>query len=168
MFPSGFRVCLSASLQLLFSAVFWELHPWKKYLWSSHHVTSEVNETDQFPALTDTICGVLHLLDRETWNQPFCLLWEWERNLKTIYRWGNRAICCLVRKVGPTLFVTPWTIAHQAPLSMGSPRQEYWGGLLFPLQGIFPTQESNPGLIHGRWILYHCDAREVHQLSWES
>ena len=27
---------------------------------------------------------------------------------------------------------TPWTVAHQAPLSMGFPRQEYWSGLPFP------------------------------------
>ena len=26
------------------------------------------------------------------------------------------------------LFMTPWTVAHQAPLSMGFPRQEYWSG----------------------------------------
>ena len=30
------------------------------------------------------------------------------------------------------LFATPWTVAHQAPLSMGFPRQVYWGGLPFP------------------------------------
>ena len=30
------------------------------------------------------------------------------------------------------LFVTPWTVAHQAPLSMGSSRQERWSGLPFP------------------------------------
>ena len=29
------------------------------------------------------------------------------------------------------LFVTPWTVAHQAPLSMGLSRQEYWSGLPF-------------------------------------
>jgi len=29
-------------------------------------------------------------------------------------------------------FVTPWTVAHQAPLSVGFPRQEYWSGLPFP------------------------------------
>ena len=29
-------------------------------------------------------------------------------------------------------FATPWTIAHQAPLSMGFPRQEFWTGLPFP------------------------------------
>ena len=30
------------------------------------------------------------------------------------------------------LFETPWTVAHQAPLSMGFPKQEYWSGLRFP------------------------------------
>ena len=38
--------------------------------------------------------------------------------------------------------VTPWTVAHQAPLSMGFPRQEYWSGLSFPSQGDLP----NPGI----------------------
>ena len=92
------------------------------------------------------------------------------------------------------LFATPWTAAHQAPLSMKCSRQEYWSGLPVPspgdlpnlgikarsptlqvdylltespgksknpgvgslslLQGIFPTQESNQGLLHCRHILY--------------
>ena len=34
--------------------------------------------------------------------------------------------------------VTPWTVACQAPVSMGFPRQEYWSGLPFPLPGNFP------------------------------
>ena len=38
------------------------------------------------------------------------------------------------------LFATLWTVAYQAPLSMGLTRQEYWSGLLFPPPGIFPTQ----------------------------
>ena len=33
------------------------------------------------------------------------------------------------------LFVTPWTAAHQSPLSMGFSRQEYWSGLPFPSPG---------------------------------
>ena len=46
------------------------------------------------------------------------------------------------------LFVTLWTVARQAPLSMGFSRQEYWGGLPFPPPGrIFPTQRSNPHLL---------------------
>ena len=35
-------------------------------------------------------------------------------------------------------FVTPWTVAHQAPLSMGFPRQEYWRSLPFPSPGDLP------------------------------
>ena len=90
--------------------------------------------------------------------------------------------------------MTLWTVAHQAPLSMGFSRQEYWSGLPCPapgdlpnpgieprspalqvdsltseppekpkntgvgslslLQGIFSTQGLNPGLLHGRQILY--------------
>ena len=38
------------------------------------------------------------------------------------------------------LFVTPWTIAYKAPLSMEFSRQEYWSGCHYLLQGIFPTQ----------------------------
>ena len=32
-------------------------------------------------------------------------------------------------------FATPWAVAHQTPLSMGYPRQEYWSGLPFPPPG---------------------------------
>ena len=40
------------------------------------------------------------------------------------------------------LFVTLWTVAHQAPLSMGFSRQEYWSGLPCPPTGDLP----NPGI----------------------
>ena len=45
-------------------------------------------------------------------------------------------------------FATPWTIAHQNPLSMGFLRQEYWNGLPFPSLGIFPTQGLNLHLLN--------------------
>ena len=45
------------------------------------------------------------------------------------------------------LFVTLWTVAHQAPLSMGFSRQECWSRLPFLLQGIFLTQGGNPHLL---------------------
>ena len=35
-------------------------------------------------------------------------------------------------------FATRWTVAHQAPLSMGFPRQEYWSGVPFPSPGPLP------------------------------
>ena len=37
------------------------------------------------------------------------------------------------------LFVNPWTVAHQAPLSMAFPRQEYWSGSPFPPPGDLPA-----------------------------
>ena len=40
------------------------------------------------------------------------------------------------------LFVTPWTVAHQAPPSMGFSRQEHWSGLPFPSPGDL----ANPGI----------------------
>ena len=75
------------------------------------------------------------------------------------------------------LFATPWTATYQAPPSMGFSRQKYWSGVPLPsplrlyspwnslgqntgvaglsrLQGIFPTQGSNPCLLHCRRILY--------------
>ena len=40
------------------------------------------------------------------------------------------------------LFVTPWTVAHHTPPSVGFSRQEYWNGLPFPPPGDLP----NPGI----------------------
>ena len=50
----------------------------------------------------------------------------------------------LVAKSSPTL-VTPWTVACQAPLSMGFSRQEYWSGLPFPSPGDLPNPGIEPG-----------------------
>ena len=48
---------------------------------------------------------------------------------------SGKACCCLVAQSCPTL-CDPVTVTHQAPLSMGFSKQEYWSGLLFPpLQG---------------------------------
>ena len=62
-------------------------------------------------------------------------------------------VCDLLSHV--RLFANPWTVAHQVPLSMEFPRQEYWSGLPFPSLGDLPY----PGIkswvfcITGR--LYH-------------
>ena len=51
-------------------------------------------------------------------------------------------------------FATLWTVAFQAPLSMGFSSQEYWSGCHALFQGIFPTQGSKLHLLHFKWILY--------------
>ena len=49
----------------------------------------------------------------------------------------------LVAKSCLTL-VTPWTVARQAPLSKGFPRQDYWSGLPFPSSGNLPDPGMEP------------------------
>ena len=49
----------------------------------------------------------------------------------------------LATKLCPAL-ATPWTVACQAPLSMGSSRQEYWSGLPFPSPGDLPDPGIEP------------------------
>ena len=43
------------------------------------------------------------------------------------------------------LFATPWTVAYQAPPSMGFSRQEYWSGLPLPSPGDLPDPGIKPG-----------------------
>ena len=61
---------------------------------------------------------------------PFCLLC------------ALFCVCVLSRFSRVQLFATPWTVAHQAPLSVGFPRQEYWKGLPCSPPGDLP----NPGI----------------------
>ena len=79
-------------------------------------------------------------------------------------------------------FLTPWTVAHQAPLSMGFLRQEYWRGLPFPTPGDLPNPEiepKSPALAGGFFtseppgkpfsivvvqLLSHVDSVQLHEL----
>ena len=79
------------------------------------------------------------------------------------------------------LFATPWTIAYQAPLSMGFSRQEYWSGFPFPSPGDLPNpgiERRSPALqadtlipeqivlfslIVKEWLLWWFLARDVNQ-----
>ena len=51
--------------------------------------------------------------------------------------------CCAVLSC-VQLFLTPWTVAHQLPLSTGFSRQEYWSGLLCPPPGGLPDAGIKP------------------------
>ena len=67
---------------------------------------------------------------------------------------SREGCCCLVAKLCPTLLPSPWTVAHQAPLSMGFPRQEYWSGLPFPFPGDLPDPGFKPAslVLAGRFF----------------
>ena len=82
--------------------------------------------------------------------------WGWEMDLVCHDKPGSSSlalnkicvcVCVCVCSVESDS-VIPWTVARQAPLSIEFSRQEYWRvGCHFLLQGIFPTQESNPGIL---------------------
>ena len=60
------------------------------------------------------------------------------------------------------LFATPWTVTQQILPSMGSSGKNTGVGCHFLFQGIFPTQGSNPRLLHGRQILFHLSHQGSH------
>ena len=64
-------------------------------------------------------------------------------------RWEDK-MKVKVKSLSPVqLFVTPWTVARQAPPSMRFSRQDYWSGLPLPSQGDLP----NPGIELGSPVL---------------
>ena len=67
---------------------------------------------------------------------------------------SNKHVCVLSRFSRVQLLATPWMVTCQGPPSMGFFRQNTGVGCHSLLQGIFPTQRSNPGLLHSRQILY--------------
>ena len=68
------------------------------------------------------------------------------------------------------LFVTPWTVAHQAPLSLEFSRQGYWNRLPFPLPGDRPNPETEstclaPLALAGRFFI-NCATWEAIYIQW--
>ena len=64
---------------------------------------------------------------------------SYQINVYQFYEW---IYCCLVSKSCPALFLTLWTAAHQAPLSMTLPSQESWSGFPF----LSPGHLLSPGI----------------------
>ena len=82
----------------------------------------------------------------------YCL--NHQESLATLYGSNLFCCCCLVPQLCLTL-ATPWIVAHQTPLSIEFPSQEYRSGLPFSSLGIFLTQGLNSSLLLDRLILYH-------------
>ena len=82
------------------------------------------------------------------------MVWTFLSFIVLIFPWNVHLQSLIFLKVKSLshvrLFATPWTVAHQAPPSMGFSRQEYWSGLPFP----FPGDLSNPGIEPGSPTLW--------------
>ena len=61
--------------------------------------------------------------------------------MKSFYKQNTEVLKCSVVSDS----AAPWTVAHQAPPSMGFSRQEYWSGLPFPSPGDLPDPGIEPG-----------------------
>ena len=73
---------------------------------------------------------------------------------------GQKCSACMLSHV--QLSATSGTVAHQVPLSMVFPRQEYWSGLPFPIPGNLPepgVEPASPALAGG--FVYHCTIWEA-------
>ena len=69
---------------------------------------------------------------------------------------GTRAVLVLSCFSHVQLFATPWTVGHHAPLSTGLSRQEYWNGLLCPLQGTFRRgAQPRPKTVESWWPVHY-------------
>ena len=82
-----------------------------------------------------------------------CLLLRFHLSAFTPASWVR--VCELLSPA--RLFATLWTVAHQAPLSMGFSRQEYWSRPPCPPPGDLPHSvigPMSPWLLHGRLTLY--------------
>ena len=98
-----------------------------------------------------TLLYLLHGTCKYLTLYTYCLIYSlFLLELFLAYSGHSIDICCcyLVAE-----FVTPWTMAHQALLSMGFPRQEYH--LPFPSPGDLPNPGTGPASLHCRQIL-HC------------
>ena len=97
--------------------------------------------------------------------------WHWDgpRLLVSVVTWHD--IPCWMRAQPLScvwLFAIPWTVTHQAPLSLRFSRQEYWSGFPFPTPGDLPDPRyrnhfSGVSCI-GRQIFCHWTTREAHTM----
>ena len=105
------------------------------------------------------------LIIARTWKQPRGPSTdEWIKKLRYIYMMDYYAQ--LFSHV--TLFPTPRTVAHKAPLSMGFSRHEYWSGLPFASPGSLPDPgtKPEPTVLAGRLFTTEPPGKPTLPLTW--
>ena len=111
-----------------------------------------------FQILKDDAVKVLHSICQQIWKTQ-----QWPQDWKrSVFIPIPKKSESEVAQSCPTL-CDPMDCTYQDPPSMGFSRQECCSGLPFLLQGIFPTQESNLGLLHCRQTLYRLSHQGSHQ-----
>ena len=91
--------------------------------------------------LTEMICNVCFHFDISTLDQRRPLYNEYHSRKQGLFVFS---LCVLSHFSCIQIFATLWAVAHQAPLSVLFPKQEYWSGLLFPSPGDLPDPGIKP------------------------
>ena len=98
------------------------------------------------PLITFHESVYMHASNQTKWKTKYtaCISSKWENFLLVFFRTIIRILtmCVLSCFSCVQLFAVPWSVTHQAPLSMGFSRQECWNGLPCPPPGALP----NPGI----------------------
>ena len=103
-----------------------------------------------------------------------CFCWE-AQMANNISRPNFTGNCCAESLSRVWLSVTPWTVAHQAPLSVGFSRQEHWSGLPRPPPGDLPDSGIEPASLvstelagalctaetRSKPVIWHVDKRQT-------
>ena len=142
----------------------WEQTRDTDYLRLGMWAGSSYKNTSKSPQ-TDTVRALKHSLSKKT-KFRIHAMWQNKKHtqkhplLSTCVQFLKTVHACWVASIMSNSFVTLWTVARQAPLSMGFSRQEYWSGLPFPTPGdlldpgIKPASLVSPALTDR--YFYHC------------
>ena len=113
---------------------------------SSYFANRDLSDLGKHPQTPGT--SVFHLDLFVSFSFPSLKQGAWTKwhvvsiPLLAVQKFKTRVSVCVLSRSVVRLFAIPWTVAHQAPLSIGFSRQEYWRGLPFPSPGDLP----NPGI----------------------
>ena len=116
-------------------ALVWALRT--NWLWKEDYTRGKHEEHDYSRRLNESSVGYKGLSSKE----QRCIKHEMQFLWKGVPNNLGRFLLLFSCSVMSDSFATPWTVAHQAPLSMTFPRQEYWSGLPLPT----PADLSDPG-----------------------
>ena len=104
-----------------------------------------------FPLFSPQACEIESRSCSTPWLCPLPAVW-----LEGVTETLQSQAVCVSRSIVSNSLGPPWTVACQAPSVLGDSRGKNSGvGCHVLFQGIFPTQVSNPNLLHCRQILYH-------------